>query len=49
MDKKLNFLLRIKERGKKLKVFYYTSTAAVYNGNLPYCNSNLPLFPIIII
>ena len=28
--------LRIEERGKELKVPYYTSTAAVYDGNLPY-------------
>ena len=29
-------LLRIKERGKEFKVSYYTSTAAVRDGNLSY-------------
>ena len=29
-------LLRIKERGKELKVPHYASTAAVRDGNLPY-------------
>ena len=29
-------MLKIKERGKKLKVPYYTSAAAVRDGNLPY-------------
>ena len=28
--------LRIKERGKELKVLYYASAAAVRDGNLPY-------------
>ena len=35
------WLLRIKERGEEFKVPYYTSAAAVYDGNLP-------LFPTII-
>ena len=30
------WLLRIKERGKELKVPYYASAAAVCDGNLPY-------------
>ena len=30
------WLLKIKERGEELKVSYYTSTAAVYDSNLPY-------------
>ena len=30
------WLLRIKERGKELKVPHYTNTAAAYDGNLPY-------------
>ena len=34
MDKA--WLLRIKERGEELKVPYHASTAAVYDGNLPY-------------
>ena len=33
--KKLNYL-RIKERGKELKVPHYASTAAARDGNLPY-------------
>ena len=33
-----------KERGKELKVPYYTSTTAAYDGNLPYYNSNLPYY-----
>ena len=31
-----------KERGKELKVPYYTSAAAAHNGNLPNCDSNMP-------
>jgi hypothetical protein len=29
-----------KEGGKELKVFYYASAAAAYNGNLPYITAN---------
>ena len=29
-------------RGEEFKVPYYTSAAAVYDGNLPYYNSNMP-------
>ena len=35
MVEKLNSL-KIKERGDELKVPYYTSAAAVCDGNLPY-------------
>ena len=28
--------MRIEERGEEFKVFYYASTAAVRDGNLPY-------------
>ena len=31
-----DWLLRIKERGKELKVPHHTNTAAAYNGNLPH-------------
>ena len=34
------WLLRIKERGKELKVPHHTSAAAVYDGNLPYIIAN---------
>ena len=30
------WLLRTEERGEELKVPYYASAAAAYNGNLPY-------------
>ena len=30
------WLLRIKKRGKELKIPYYTSAAAARDGNLPY-------------
>ena len=30
------WLLKIKERGKELKVSYHASAAAVCDGNLPY-------------
>ena len=40
MVKKLN-CWEYRERGKELKVFYYASAAAAYDGNLP-------LFPIVI-
>ena len=35
MVKKLNYS-KYGERGKELKVSYYASAAAAYNGNLPY-------------
>ena len=31
-----DWFIKIKERGKELKVPYYANTAAVCNGNLPY-------------
>ena len=39
MVNKLN-LLRIEEKGKELKVPYYTSTTVAYDGNLPYIIAN---------
>ena len=33
---------KYKERGKELKVPYYASAAAAYDGNLPHYNSNMP-------
>ena len=41
MVKKLN-CLKYREKSKKFKVPYYTSTAAARDGNLPYYNSNMP-------
>ena len=35
MVKKINWL-RIKERGKELKVPHHANTATVYDGNLPH-------------
>jgi hypothetical protein len=40
---KINYY-KYKEGGKKFKVFYYASAAAVYNSNLPYCSGNLPYY-----
>ena len=33
---------KYKERGKELKVPHHASTAAVHDGNLPYCDGNMP-------
>ena len=44
------WLLKIKERGEKLKASHHASAAAVCDGNLPQLalnNGHLPLFPTI--
>ena len=35
-------VFKYKERGKELKVPYYTSAVAARDGNLPNCDGNMP-------
>ena len=38
----VNSYWEYKGRGEELKVPHYTSAAAVYDGNLPHYNGNMP-------